>query len=329
MRGWGGRTLVGPLYQSPSAAQAGSKPAKRAFRALRAAARAPRRRRSCGGRRAASVVAGRHQRHVVEGRDQDAAVERVEVQVAARARGRRAAAASAPSRGGSGENRYSARQPSWTTCQGSAVARRSPPRPRRRSASPSGDHPLEGLVGRAPRRAWRGSPPARARCRPACRRRRPCPRSRRLARPEQRARRPRRSSRSAPAGTPPAIALPSVSMSGSRPQARACSRPGPAQSVWVSSMISSVPVARVELAQRRRGSRRRAGRCRCWSAPARRARRRRRRAASARSSAVEVVELDHPGRLRRVDRRPDVALARARPSPSAQRRRSVSSTVPW
>ncbi len=40
---------------------------------------------------------------------------------------------------------------------------------------------------------------------------------------------------------PPAIDLPSVTMSGSRPHA-AVHPPGPAESVWVSSMISSVPV---------------------------------------------------------------------------------------
>ena len=62
-------------------------------------------------------------------------------------------------------------------------------------------------------------------------------------------------------------------------------------------------VAAGELAQRRRGSRRRAARCRCWSAPARSAGTRRRRWRAPRSSAVEVVELDDAGGLGRVDRR--------------------------
>ena len=47
-----------------------------------------------------------------------------------------------------------------------------------------------------------------------------------------------------PTGMPPPIVLPMTSMSGSRPQARVAP-PGPAQIVWVSSMIRIVPVSRV------------------------------------------------------------------------------------
>ena len=50
-------------------------------------------------------------------------------------------------------------------------------------------------------------------------------------------------------GTPPAIGLPMVNRSGSSPQATVAP-PGPTQIVWVSSMQSSVPWARV----RRRSS---------------------------------------------------------------------------
>ena len=48
----------------------------------------------------------------------------------------------------------------------------------------------------------------------------------------------------APEGTPPAIALPIVTMSGSRSHARVAP-PGPALKVCVSSMISNVPCSRV------------------------------------------------------------------------------------
>ena len=51
----------------------------------------------------------------------------------------------------------------------------------------------------------------------------------------------------APIGTPPPIALPTSRRSGSRPSAPV-QPPGPAQSVCVSSMISSVPAARGQLA---------------------------------------------------------------------------------
>ncbi len=66
----------------------------------------------------------------------------------------------------------------------------------------------------------------------------------------------------APAGTPPPIALPMVSMSGSRPHA-AVQPPGPAENVWVSSLISRVPYRRVN-SRRLRGIQAPAGRSRCW-----------------------------------------------------------------
>ena len=45
-------------------------------------------------------------------------------------------------------------------------------------------------------------------------------------------------------GTPPPMVLPTVTKSGSRPHA-AVAPPGPTQMVWVSSITSSVPAARV------------------------------------------------------------------------------------
>ena len=235
------------------------------------------------------------------------------------------AADSPPLRGGSGEKRYSARAPSWATCQGRSCAldRLVTPSVKRVGER---DHPLERLGGQ--------DPPERG----ADRRGRE-----RVAR--ERAADPAgvlvvgaafgtrsRSATSAlipnaPAGTPPAIDLPMVSMSGSRPPARRAAARAGAEGVGLVDDQEGAGLAR-ELAQRARGSPVRAGRCRCWSAPARRARRRRRRrAARARArraslnSTTSVVTVGSTGG--------PTLPSRETGRPSSPTTMNVSSTVPW
>ena len=103
--------------------------------------------------------------------------------------------------------------------------------------------------------------------------------------------------------------------------------PGPAQIVWVSSMIRSVPVRRVSSRTRLVvaglgqddadvGQGRLDEHGRHVTVGERR------------SSAGDVVELDDPRRLGEVDRRADVP-APARRDPSASSVANASSTEPW
>ena len=177
----------------------------------------------------------------------------------------------------------------------------------------------------APSRASPASPPARARCRPACRRRRPCPRSRprrrRACAPRRRADSP-----SAPHGTPPPIALPIVSRSGSRPHAaRAPARPGGERVRLVDDQQRPVLACTARAAPR--GSRRPAARCPCWSSPARPARTRSRRRAAPRSSASRSLNSTAVVVTRDVHRRADVPGARDRPATVGDRERLVHRAV--
>ena len=118
-------------------------------------------------------------------------------------------------------------------------------------------------------------------------------------------------------GTPAPSDLPIVKMSGVRPQA-ATQPPGPAEIVCVSSIDSSVPVSRTGLLETLEEARlgqhdadvreRRLGQHAGDVAARERA-----------PHALQVVELDHDGRLGRIDLRPDVARASA---PSRRPRRS-------
>ena len=196
-----------------------------------------------------------HQRHVVERRDQHAAVERVQVQVALELGVVRGVGDGAVARR-LGQEAVLGAAAELASRSTAARARRSPPRCPRRSASRAGScarTPRRGACARASRASRR----SRARCRRACRRRRRCPRSRRPGRRAS-ARRASAVRPSAPAGTPPPIALPMTSMSGSRPQA-CVQPPGPAEKVCVSSMISSVPCLRVSSRSAVVVARRRAG----------------------------------------------------------------------
>ena len=162
------------------------------------------------------VVARRHQRHVVEGRQEDAAVEREEMQVARRGRGRRRPRPPSGSRRRGGRTRIRPGSPAWTRATGSPCPdrRRDARRPSARRAGSSARRPRRS--GHAP--GSRASPPARgvAGQRPADATDvgvvASCDRGHAVGDLVG-------SGRTRRQGMPPAIGLPMVSMSGSRPWA--------------------------------------------------------------------------------------------------------------
>ena len=222
---------------------------------------------SVGGRRA-------HQRHVVERRDEDAAVGQVDVQEVLElavagggrlaARARRRARRSGTRRGRRAGRPTTARPWASMACldavgeaggeRGHAVERL------------VGEDVLERGAGGGQRERVAGQRAADAAG---------VDRGRRRGR-RRSARRARRRSRRRRTGTPPAIALPIVTMSGlEAPRARGAARAG-AEGVRLVVDEQRAVLAR-EARGRPRGSPARAARCRCWSAPAPSARRRRRR----------------------------------------------------
>ena len=161
---------------------------------------------------------GAREQHVVEGRDQDAAVERVEVQIALELRLLDARATRCRRAAASGEKRYSTRAPSCCTCHGSACAAITCSMPCAQAVADR-DRVREAPSVVAPRSAPPASRPATARCRPACRRRRRCPRGRRCGSPRIRVGHVRRHAERARRARRPRSPCRCVSMSGSRPHA--------------------------------------------------------------------------------------------------------------
>ena len=159
---------------------------------------------------------GRHQGHVVERRQQDAAVEDVEVQVALERRSRPPRAPRCRSAAGRARSRYSARQPSRVTCHGS-------PRSAIASATPASKRSASAIM------CSNASSVSTSRERRADRRERERVARERAADPADVGLAPERvvddplgdlgAHSVGAAGIPPAIGLPIVSTSGSRPWA--------------------------------------------------------------------------------------------------------------
>ena len=124
----------------------------------------------------ASLVCRRDQRHVVEGSQQHAAIERVQVQVALQL-GVGGGVRLGPVAGRLGLEAILGAAAELGHVPRHTVAVRRPPRPRR-EARREGDGAGEGLLGEDVLQGRADRRQRRARCRPGCRRPRRCPRSR-------------------------------------------------------------------------------------------------------------------------------------------------------